>query len=195
MRTAPPLLAPLFRSDGQARLLAELFLSGVDELNVRELAARVGLSYGTAHREVERLLEAGLLAERRVGQARMVRPDPDSPLAAPVRELLLVSAGPVPLLRAELADVRGVTSVFLFGSFAARVGGQRGAAPADIDVMVVGTPDAMVVYDACRRVSEQVHREVSPTIMTPSELEEPSGFVTQLRAGALVPVIGDPPWR
>ena len=188
--------APLFRSDGQARLLAELFLSGAEELNVRELAGRVGLSYATAHREVERLLEAGLLAERRVGQARLVRPDVSSPLAAPVRELLLVSAGPVPLLRAELGEVPGVVSVFLFGSFAARLSGQRGSAPADIDVMVVGTPDPMAVYDSCRRVGEQVRRDVNPTIMTPDELTAaPSGFITQVRAGAMVPIIGDVPWQ
>lgn len=195
MRTAPPLTAPLFRSDGQARLLAELFLSGAEELNVRELAQRAGLSYGTAHREVERLLEAGLLAERRVGQARLVRPDVASPLAAPVRELLLVSAGPVPLLAAELGDMPGVLSAFLFGSFAARLSGERGAPPADIDVMVVGTPEPMAVYDACRRVGDQVRRDVNPTIITPDELTAPNGFLTQVRSGAMVPVIGDLPWQ
>ena len=195
MRTSPPLTGPLFRSDGQARLLAELFLSGADELNVRELAARVGLSYSTAHGEVERLLEAGLLAERRLGQARLVRPDASSPLAEPVRQLLLVSMGPVPLLRAELVGILGVTAAFLFGSFAARLSGQRGPAPADVDVMVVGTPDAMSVYDACRRVAEKVGREVNPTIMTPVELAAPSGFLTQVRAGARVPVLGDQPWQ
>jgi len=195
MRTAPPLTAPLFRSDGQARLLAELFLSGAEELNVRELAGRVGLSYATAHREVERLLEAGLLVERRVGQARLVRPDVTSPLAAPVRELLLVSAGPVPLLRAEFGEVSGVVSAFLFGSFAARLTGQRGSAPGDIDVMVTGTPDPMAVYDACRRVGDQVRRDVNPTILTAEELTAPSGFLTQVRSGAMVPIIGDLPWQ
>ena len=139
MRTTPPLVAPLFRSDGQARLLAELFLSGVDELNVNELAGRTGLAYASVHREVGRLLAAGLLLERRLGQAHYIRPNPDSPLAAPVRKLLVVSAGPVPLLAAELRDIAGVQTAFLFGSFAARLRGQAGEAPADIDVMVVGT--------------------------------------------------------
>ncbi len=37
-------------------------------------------------------------------------------------------------------------SAFLFGSFAARLSGQSGAAPAGIDVMVVGNPDPMAVY-------------------------------------------------
>jgi DNA-binding transcriptional ArsR family regulator len=195
VRTAPPLVAPLFRSDGQARLLAELFLSGADELNLNELATRVGLAYGTVHREVRRLLEAGLLSERRVGQARLVRPNPGSPLTQPVRDLLLVSAGPVPLLAAELRDISGVQAAFLYGSFAARMRGEPGNAPNDIDVMVVGSPDPMAVYEACRRVGDQVRREVNATIMTPDEIQEHSGFLAQVRRSATVPIIGDLPWQ
>jgi DNA-binding transcriptional ArsR family regulator len=186
-------MAPLFRSDGQARLLAELFLSGVDELNINELAARTGLAYASVHREVGRLLAAGLLAERRRGQARYIRPDPDSQLSAPVRQLLMVSAGPVPLLAAALGDVTGVQTVFLYGSFAARLRGVDGAAPQDIDVMVVGEPDPMAVYDACRRVGDQVGREVSPMIVTSEELAQHDGFFARVRSAPVVPVIGDVP--
>ena len=187
-------MAPLFRSDGQARLLAELFLSGADELNLNELSERAGLAYGTVHREVGRLLEAGLLAERRVGQARLVRPNPGSPLTQPVRDLLLVSAGPVPLLAAALRDIAGVRTAFLYGSFAARMRGEPGEAPRDIDLMVVGTPDPLAVYAACQQVGDQVGREVNPTIMTPAELEEHSAFLTQVRQSPTVPVVGDLPW-
>ena len=188
-------MAPLFRSDGQARLLAELFLSGTDELNLNELATRAGLAYGTVHREVRRLLDAGLLSERRVGQARLVRPNPESPLTQPVRDLLLVSAGPVPLLAAELRDIAGVQAAFLYGSFAARMRGEPGTAPNDIDVMVVGTPDPMAVYEACQRVGDQVGREVNATIMTPDELEEHSGFLAQVRRSPTVAIVGDLPWQ
>jgi len=176
-------------------MLAELFLSGVEEFNLNELAQRAELAYGSVHREVARLLEAGLLAERRVGQARYVRPNPESPLTRPVRELLVVSAGPVPLLAAELREVAGLQSAFLYGSFAARLRGEPGAAPRDIDVMVVGHPDPTKVYDACQRVGDQVGRDVNPTIMTPGELEEHSGFLLQVRQSPTVPVIGDLPWQ
>ena len=188
-------MAPLFRSDGQARLLAELFLSGADELNLNELAERAGLAYGTVHREVRRLLDAGLLSERRVGQARFVRPNPTSPLTRPVRDLLLVSAGPVPLLASELGQIAGIQDAFLYGSFAARMRGEPGSAPNDIDVMVVGTPDPMAVYDACRRVGDRVGREVSPTIMTPDEVRQRSGFLAEVRNSPTVPIIGDLPWQ
>jgi DNA-binding transcriptional ArsR family regulator len=175
--------------------LAELFLSGADELNLNELAQRAGLAYGTVHREVRRLLDAGLLTERRVGQARYVRPNPASPLTQPVRDLLLVSAGPAPLLAAELGEIAGVHAAFLYGSFAARMRGEPGSAPNDIDVMVVGTPDPMAVYDACRRVGDQVGREVNPTIMTPDEIAQPSGFLAQVRSSPTVTILGDLPWQ
>ena len=47
MRTEAPLLAPIFRSDGQARLLSTLLLTG-DELSMTDLAKRAGLAYPTA---------------------------------------------------------------------------------------------------------------------------------------------------
>ncbi|SDY93537.1 Winged helix-turn-helix DNA-binding [Modestobacter sp. DSM 44400] len=170
-------------------------MSGKDELNLNELAERAGLAYGTVHREVRRLLEAGLISERRVGQARLIRPNPESPLAQPVRNLLLVSAGPVRLLAAGLRDIAGVQAAFLFGSFAARMRGEPGEALNDIDVMVVGAPHPMAVYEACHRVSEQVGREVNATIMTHDELEEHSGFLAQVRRSPTVSLLGDVPWQ
>jgi DNA-binding transcriptional ArsR family regulator len=175
-------------------LLAELLFSGKAELNLSELADRAGLSYGAVHREVGRLLEAGLLVERRVGGARLVQLNGESPLTGPVRDLLLVSAGPVPLLARELENIDGVESAFLYGSFAARMRGVTGAPPNDIDVMIVGSPDPLSVYEACRRVGDQVGRPINPTIMTIDEVKQNTGFLTHLRENPIVPVIGEFEW-
>ena len=69
VRSQAPLLAPLFRSEAQALLLSELLLPG-EEMSMTNLAERVGLPYPTVHREVARLLDAGLLVDRRVGRTR-----------------------------------------------------------------------------------------------------------------------------
>lgn len=193
MRTASPLLAPIFRSDGQARLLSAMLLGG-DELSITELAERSDLAYATAHREVDRLLEAGILCERHVGRTRLVHPNQESPLVPPLREILTISAGPTALLAAELERIPGIESAFLYGSFAARSRGIDGPAPRDIDVMIVGAPDPNAVYDACERVGDAVRRPVNPTIMTAAELEGESGFLQQLRREPLVQVLGDAPW-
>lgn len=193
MRTEAPLLAPLFRSAGQARLLAVVLLSG-DELGIPLIAERADLAYPTAHREVSRLADAGILVTRQVGRSLQVRANPDSPLTAPLREILAVATGPAVLLEQALSAVTGVESAFLYGSFAARMRGIDGPAPNDIDLMVVGDVDAGEVYRICNEVEPTVGRPVNPTILTSSEIAQSSGFVESLKANPVVLLVGDLPW-
>lgn len=194
MRTEAPLLAPIFRSEGQARLLSVLLLSG-DEMSLTDLASRAGVAYPTAHREVARLLDAGILTEQHVGRTRVIRANADSPLVTPLRDILLIATGPAVLLAEELDQIDGVESAFLYGSFAARMRGIDGPAPNDIDVMVIGSPNPELVYQACERVEEAVHRAVNATILTRAEAEERSGFLAQVRASPVVPIVGGMPWQ
>ena len=194
MRTEAPLLAPIFRSDGQARLLSTLLLTG-DELSVTDLAKRSGLAYPTAHREVARLVDAGILSERQVGRTRLIRANDESPLVGPLREILTVATGPVVMLAKELARIDAIESAFLYGSFAARMLGDAGPAPHDIDVMVLGKPDVDAVYEACARIETAVHRPVNPTILTPGEFAAPSAFLDNARSAPAVAVIGELPWH
>jgi len=194
MRTEAPLLAPVFRSDGQARLLSALLLAD-DELSVTDIADRADLAYPTAHREVARLIDAGILVERQVGRTRLIRGNPDSPLTVPLREILTIVSGPVLLLAQELERIDGIQAAFLYGSFAARLLGVDGPAPHDNDVMVVGDPDVDAVYEACTRVEAAVHRPVNPTILTAEEFTAESGFLDTVRSGPVVPVMGEQSWR
>lgn len=193
MRTEAPLLAPIFRSDGQSRLLSELLLTG-DELSLTDLAERIGLAYASVHRETQRLLDAGILRERQVGRSRLVSADPDSPIVDPLRQILLTTTGPNVLLTEALRSVDGITSAFIYGSFAARLTGEAGPPPADIDLMIVGTPDLDEVHDVCDAVQEQIGRPVNPTVLTPAEAAAPSGFLTQVAARPTVLLLGDLPW-
>jgi hypothetical protein len=193
MRSEAPLLAPIFRSDGQARLLSVILLAG--EYSLTELAQHANLAYATAHREVGRLLDAGILTEHLVGRTRVVCANEASPLVQPLRDILLIASGPAPLLAEEFDRVDGIEFAFLYGSFAARMRGIAGPAPHDIDVMVVGAPDVEAIYDACTRVEELVRRPVNPTILTRSEAEGDSGFLTHVFANPTVPVIGVNPWQ
>lgn len=193
MRTEAPLLAPIFRSDGQARVLSDLFL-GDTAYSLAQLSDRTGMAYATVHREVGRLLQAGILQEQQVGRTRLVSPNQDSPLYTPLLQILLVATGPVPLLAQALKEIPGIDAAFLYGSFAARALGEEGAPPRDIDVMVVGSPDVELVYDACDNVADKVQRPVSPTIMTARELDQGTGFHQQIRSNPVIAVVGELPW-
>lgn len=193
MRTQAPLLAPIFRSDGQARLLAELLLTG-DELSLTDLAQRIDLAYATVHREAERLLDAGILRERQVGRSRLISANPDSPVVDPLRQILLVSTGPKVLLTEALRDIGGITSAFLYGSFAARMTGVPGPPPQDVDVMVVGSPDVDSVHHACDAVQERIGRPINPTILRPDEARGRTAFLASVAASPTVLLLGELPW-
>ncbi len=192
MRTEAPLLAPIFRSDGQARLLSTILLG--DGRSLTDLAAHADLAYTTAHREVGRLIAAGILTEQLVGRTRVIRANEASPLVPPLREILLISTGPVALLADEFSRIDGIEYAFLYGSFAARMRGVAGLVPNDIDVMVIGTPDVEAVYDAATRVEVSARRPVNPTILTRAEAEGDSGFLNRVFESPTVPVMGVNPW-
>ena len=81
-----------------------------------------------------------------MGRTRLIRANARARWVAPLREILTVVTGPVVILAEELARIDGIESAFLFGSFAARMLGDAGPAPHDIDVMVLGEPDVDAVH-------------------------------------------------
>lgn len=81
-------IPPIFRTDTQRRLLAELlFDDNPEPRTLTDLARAVGVEQTTVMREANRLIEAGLLTERRIGRARTIEIDEKSPFAAPLRQL------------------------------------------------------------------------------------------------------------
>jgi len=155
---------PLFRSQHQARLLSLLFLQPGEEFGLSDLARALGVTTGTIHAEVERLVDAGLIMDRRVGRSRLLRANTNARSARALTELLALTFGPEIVVREEFAGLAGVDLVVIFGSWARRYRGETGPEPADVDVLVVGTPDRDEVYDAAERAEQRTSLAVNPTI-------------------------------
>ena len=190
MRTSPPHLLPIFRSSGQATLLTELFtLPEGEGLTLAALGRAARLAPSRVHREVESLESAGLVRSERVGAARLVRPNVESPYYPELRSLLLKAFGPAALLEPLLSEVPGVEEAFLFGSWASRYLGQPGPAPGDIDLLVVGDVEPGDVYRACRRAEGALGRSVNATILSRQEwTDRRSGFVRAVHDDARLPL-------
>lgn len=187
MRSPAPRLLPIFRSDAQARLLACLALSP-RPLSLTELAESAQVAEGNAHREVRRLMEAGIVCDDRVGRTRQLTLSPTSPYAAPLRELLVRAFGPPRVLSELFSTIESIDHAWIYGSWARRSEGEPGEDPGDIDVLVVGTPDVGEVYEACRQASTRLHRDVNATVLSAAEWNADSGFLKEIRSSALVPV-------
>lgn len=162
MRTsAPPLLA-IFRSRLQGDILARVMLQP-DTLTVTDLANQVQAPVPTVHREVARLIEAGLLLTRRAGRSRLVSANEENPATPALRELVLIAFGPKQVIAEEFGQLTGVQHLLIFGSWAARYAGEPGRIPADVDVLVVGDVERQTLYDAADRAQARLARPVNPT--------------------------------
>ena len=84
---------------------------------------------------------------------------------------MLKAYGPAAVLAELLADVSGIDDVYVFGSWAARLEGQAGPPPDDVDLLVVGDPDVEALEAAATNAEAALGREVQPTVVSSSEWE------------------------
>ncbi len=96
MQEKVPNILPLLRSETQRDLLEVLFSHQNGPQTLSDLARTIGVSQTTVMREVNRLLESGVVVDQRVGRSRTVRIDESSPLAGPLRQLLRAGREPEP---------------------------------------------------------------------------------------------------
>lgn len=188
MRTAPPALLPLLRSQIQGDLLALLYLHPDREYSLTEAAALIGASVKTVHTEASRLVTAGLLRDSRRGNVRLIRAGADTPLTRPLTDLLSVTYGPLPVMTDLLADVDGVDRAYIYGSWAARHQGEPGPVPEDVDVLVVGTADRDALDEIARTAQQRLGRPVNiRRLRARAWAAEPAdSFVASVRQSPLV---------
>jgi DNA-binding transcriptional ArsR family regulator len=190
MRSPAPDLLPIFRSRHQAEILAWLYLHPGSEYTLSQLAERFGISQSTLHREIERLIGAGLIRDRAVGRTRLVAAATEHRAASPLTQLLAVSFGPLTVVAEEFGEVVGIESVHIYGSWAARYEGVAGPPPSDVDVLVVGQPSRTDVYAASDRAQERLGIPVNPSIRSTDQWRNPAdGLVQQIRASPHVTVL------
>jgi len=171
-------LAPVLRSETQARLLAAVLLQPDREASIADLARETGSDPGNLHSEVERLVQAGILADRRVGRTRLLRAG-DSALVGPLADLLLLGYGPKTAVEDALTDIPDIEQAFIGGSWAARYHGQAGAFPHDVDVIVVGKPNRDDVTEAVIEALRAVGHDGQVIFRSPTAWREAKDAFTR----------------
>lgn len=176
-------------SKTRAALLARTLLAPDKEFYLRELARLTGFSIRSVQQQIERLVAADLLHERRDGNRRYLRANVRSPLFKPLTELLLKTEGLVSVLRAALGE-EGIDFALVFGSIAAGTP----TAGSDIDVLIVGD---LGLQEAVRRlgaVPDKVGREVNPVVWTRAEYQrrfsEDGHFLSTVLRGPRLMILG-----
>jgi DNA-binding transcriptional ArsR family regulator len=184
MRVQPPPLLAIFRSQVQGERLAQVLLSG-QPVTIADLSRQLGAPLPTAAREVNRLKDAGILTVVKEGRGQLVSGNDANPAFGPLRDLVAVVFGPRYVVADEFEGLAGLQELLIFGSWASRYRGERGAVPGDVDVLVVGSVDRDDVYEAADRAARRLSREVNATVVSAKRWTAPDGeadpFIRQVR--------------
>jgi predicted nucleotidyltransferase len=190
-RTGSPSLLPLLRSETQAGLLEQLLLNPDATFTVPGLAHALHVTDMSVRRELDRMIDAGIVERELLGRQGLYRASVASPLYEPLRQLVERSVGVESLLRDLLESVPGVDAAAIFGSWA------RGKvdAESDVDVLVTGDFDYSDLVSRLHELEERTGREINLVAMRPGELQEAlsqdSGFVRDVMASPLRMLVGD----
>jgi predicted nucleotidyltransferase len=190
MRTSPPHLLPLFRSEMQVRLLALLLLQPERSWTLQELAGTLDAPQSSVHRELNRAEAAGIVGRDAEARPHRFRAATDEPLHEPLAALLRGSVGVEEELRTAL-ERPDVLAAVIYGSWA---GGTR-RPDSDIDVLVVGNADLRDLRRRVRPVGKTAGRTVDLTVLAADEFRhlvaDGSSFARRVLEGPSTPLVGD----
>lgn len=180
-------------TDSQARVLQWLFGQPERSYHLSELRRLTSLGSASLQRELNRLVDAGLVQSERVGNLRRFQANPLSPVYQELVSLTRKTVGVVPMMREALAPMAArLNKAFIYGSVAK----QTDTAGSDVDLLVVGENLSLnEILTLLMPVEEQLGRRINPTCYTPAEyakrVAEPDSFVNRVLAQATLPLIGD----
>jgi DNA-binding transcriptional ArsR family regulator len=190
MKNSFSALSPLIRSDALGLLMAGVYLAPENEFTLSQLAARSGQSVASVMRDVDRLVEAEYLLERRVGRSRLVCANKEHALYSQFSAIFIHSYGPLSVIPKLLQAISGLEGAFIFGSWASRYLGTAGPSPQDVDVLLIGAPTLKAVSKFSSRASDALLREVIPVVVSSEDWEKKSsGFLKTIAKSPLVDVL------
>ena len=159
---------------------------------VSELVRLTGSGSGAVQRELERLVACGLVTVTALGRQKLHRANPDSPVFAELRGLVVKTVALAEPLRGALEPLMDrITLALIYGSVA------HGTAMADSDVDLLVVADHLTLeelYSALASAEATLMRQINPTPYTESEFaaRKAAGmaFVSRVLAGDHMVIVG-----
>jgi predicted nucleotidyltransferase len=134
-----------------------------------ELARHLGSGPSSLQRELESLVDAGILERREDGRRVYFRANSSSPIFQDLRGLVEKTAGIVPALSIALESFGDrIELAFVYGSLAR--GDERAAS--DVDLMIAGTVKRIDLVPVLRKLEDRFARAVNATLYSPQEFRK-----------------------
>jgi predicted nucleotidyltransferase len=176
----------------QQRVLALIFSHPERSFYASEIVRNVRSGTGAVERELSRLRSSGLVSVERIGNQKHYRANPDSPIFAELKSLVLKTIALAEPLKESLEPLSdSIDTAFIYGSVAKGTD----TAHSDIDLMVLGDDlDYAGLYSALQDAERKLSRKVNPTFLSRADWKrkaaEKGSFVSKINAQPKIFVLG-----
>lgn len=172
------------------RVLGTTLLQPERSFTLRELLRLADSGRGSAQKQVDRLVEVGVLREEpRRGRQRSIRANPEFVLYPELLSIARKSFAVVEPLKEALAPfAENIASAFVFGSVAKDSDTGR----SDIDLMVIGRVSLLELSKALQATEQSLLRPVNFSLYDPEEwaaLIEADPIMAQISQGPVLKVL------
>jgi predicted nucleotidyltransferase len=158
---------------------------------LRQITREVRAGQGAVQRELQRLVDAGLLTREARGREIHYRANRACPIFGEVHGLVLKTVGLADVLRGALTPVQdALTLAVVYGSQAAGTA----TAGSDVDLLVVGTVDEIALHKAIGQAEARLARTVDYTLHSLREFlrrrRVRGACVARVLDGRTIPIFG-----
>ena len=134
-----------------------------------ELAAFIKTAPSSLQRELESLVKSGILRSRRDGNRLYFQAEIDSPIFAPLRELIGQTLGIAEKLKESLSPLeKKIRWAFIYGSVARR----EEHTLSDVDLMFIGAVGLADISPILCELERRFNREINATCYSAEEFTE-----------------------
>jgi predicted nucleotidyltransferase len=174
------------------KLLAATYLQPEKWWFMSELAAFIETTPSSLQRELNTLVESGILRSRRDGNRLYFQAETDSPIFAPLRELLGQTLGVTENIKEALSSFKDkINLAFIYGSVARN----QENTLSDVDLMIIGSSGLAEISPILNDLERKFNREINATCYSLNEFRKKVGsgnhFLTEVLEREKIFLLGD----
>jgi len=186
------MLEKLLGSRLRARVIGWLFTHVDERYYVRQLADLLGEDSTNLSRELTRLEGLGVVVSQREGTQKHYHANRDLPIFDELCSIAVKTVGLVEVLSAALVPYGSkIALAFVYGSVAQGTH----TAKSDVDLVIVGNPDAVDLHRAIVQAEDKLKRAVNYSLFSPEEFQgerdNADSFLSSVLSGPKLLVIGN----
>ena len=156
-----------------------------------DLARHIGVPPSSLQREMDALVEVGILLRRQEGKQVYFTPDSNCPILPELQGIMTKTLGLVDVLQDTLRPFKkSIRTAFVYGSIAR----SEELSNSDVDLMLIGSVSLADLSPSLQKAEERLARQVNPTLLSAEEfskkLKQEHHFLKTVLGGDKLFVIG-----